>query len=220
MEAFLQPASEFIGRHHEWAAVVLGVTTFLESLVLLGAFVPATALMVLAGGLIAKGVLEPFPVVFACVTGAVIGDAISFAVGRRLGRHAFRHPALAPHRRSIARTRLLCRRYGSASVYLGRFLGPLRAFVPVMVGMLRMRRRQFQVANVISGLVWVLVMLAPGYFAAKGFAELEIWTEADGLTLVIAGSAAALALGLAGTRIVRAFLRNRTPARVAAARAR
>jgi len=220
METFLQPAAEFIGRHHEWAAVVLGVTTFLESLVLLGAFVPATALMVLAGGLIAKGVLEPVPVVLACVTGAVIGDAISFSIGRRLGRHAFRHPALAPHRRSIARTRLLCRRYGSASVYLGRFLGPLRAFVPVMVGMLRMRRHQFQVANLVSAVLWVLVMLAPGYFATTGFAKLELWSEIDALTLVVAGGAAALALGLVGARITRSLLRNRGAARVASARAR
>ena len=51
--------------------------------------------------------------------------------------------------------------------------GPLRAFVPLVTGLLGMRRRTFQLANTVSAVVWVLVILAPGYFAAKGLAELE-----------------------------------------------
>ena len=42
-----------------------------------------------------------------------------------------------------------------------RLFGPLRAFVPVMVGVLQMRQRVFQFANVSSAFVWVLAMLAP-----------------------------------------------------------
>jgi membrane protein DedA with SNARE-associated domain len=195
MTSFLQATSDLISRHHEWAGVVLGATTFLESLVLIGAFVPATALMLVAGGLIAAGVLDPLPVLFACIIGAVLGDAVSFMLGRRLGGRVLQHPVLAPHRRRIALTRLLCRRYGVISVFAARFLGPIRALAPLVLGAVRMRRRTFQAANVVSAIIWVPIMLAPGYLGAKGLAQLELLVEADHLTIVIlAGVAAAVAL--------------------------
>jgi len=196
MESLLQPTVAFIARHQEWAGPVLGLIVFLESLLIVGAFVPATPVLVVAGGLIAAGRMDPLPVIAFCVAGAVLGDAISFFVGRRLGARALRHPALRPHRRAIARTRLYSRRFGVLTVYVGRFFGPLRAFVPTVVGMLKMRNRHFQAANIASAVVWVLAVLAPGYFAAKGLAELELLSEADPLTLAIisAGLAAALAV--------------------------
>ena len=185
MDSLLSSAADFIARHHVWAGVVLGVVTFFESLVVIGAFVPATGLLVAAGGLVAAGVLDPWTVIAGCVIGAVMGDAISYWIGRRLGTGVLRPPLLLPHRRKIAWTRLYCRRYGVASIFIGRFFGPLRAFVPVMVGVLRMRQRVFQLANVTSAFVWVLAMLAPGYLAAKGLAKLEFMSEAHGPTLML-----------------------------------
>lgn len=189
MDHFIPQLSEIIVRHQGWAGLVLGLTTFLESLVLIGAFVPATALMLLAGGLLAAGVLDPVSVIGGCVAGAALGDAISYWIGRRLGPRALRHAAFRPHRRKVARTRLFTRKYGAASIYIGRFFGPLRAFVPIAAGMLRMSSTRFQVANVLSALIWVPAMLAPGFFAAKGLAELERLWEADALTLAIAATA-------------------------------
>lgn len=216
MEALLQPASDFITRHHAWAGVVLGLVTLLESLLVVGAFVPATALLVLAGGLVASGILSPVPVVAFCVLGAVIGDGVSYAIGRRLGFRALQHNAFKPHRRKIAMTRLYCRRYGVLSIFVGRFFGPLRAFVPAIVGILKMRNRTFQIANVASAFVWVLAMLAPGYFAAKGLARLEAMSEAHALTLVAIGVATAVALTLAVIAVLRNNAR-RVAARLQAA---
>jgi membrane protein DedA with SNARE-associated domain len=204
MDAFIHHVAEFIARHHAWAGVALGVVTLLESLVLIGAFIPATALMVMAGGLIAAGVLDPMQVIFWCVAGAVIGDAISYELGRRLGPKTLRHPAFREHRRKIARTRLFTRRYGAASIFIGRFFGPLRAFVPLVTGLLGMRRRTFQLANTASAVVWVLAILAPGYFAAKGLAELEALSEADLITVLIATAVAVSVAGFAAWRILKA----------------
>ena len=193
MDSLLTSAADFIARNAMWAGVILGVVTFFESLVVIGAFVPATGLLVAAGGLVAAGVLDPFTVI-----GAVMGDAISYWIGRRLGTRVLRHHLLVPHRRKLAWTRLYCRRYGVASIFIGRFFGPLRAFVPVMVGVLQMRQRVFQIANVSSAFVWVLAMLAPGYLAAKGLAKLEMMSEAHNPTLwLLAFGALVLALVLA-----------------------
>lgn len=186
----------FISQHQAWAGPILGFITLLESLVLIGAFVPATALMIMAGGLIAAGVLEPWHVIFWCVLGAVVGDAISYSIGRRLGPRALRRPAFTPHRRVIARTRLFTRTHGAASIFVGRFFGPLRAFVPIMAGMLQMRRRTFQLANVVSAVPWVLTLLAPGYFATRGLAKLEQLGDADWITIGVVCALLIVAAGL------------------------
>jgi len=211
MDSLLSSAADFIARHHVWAGVVLGLVTFFESLVVIGAFVPATGLLVAAGGLVAAGVLDPVSVIAGCVIGAVMGDAISYWIGRRLGTGVLRQPMLLPHRRKIAWTRLYCRRYGVASIFIGRFFGPLRAFVPVMVGVLRMRQRVFQLANVTSAFVWVLAMLAPGYLAAKGLAQLEFMSEAHGPTLMLI----AFALVVVGAVILMRWLKGRAAKRSA-----
>lgn len=203
MDALFHHVAEFIARHHAWAGVALGVVTLLESLVLIGAFIPATALMVMAGGLIAAGVLDPLQVIFWCVAGAVVGDAVSYELGRRLGPKTLRHAAFREHRRKIARTRLFTRRYGAASIFIGRFFGPLRAFVPLVTGLLGMRRRTFQLANTASAVVWVLVILAPGYFAAKGLAELEALGEADLITVLVASVLSISVGGLLAWRILK-----------------
>ena len=187
MDSLLQAVGDFIARNHMWAGVLLGLITFLESLAVIGAFVPATGLLVAAGGLIAAGVLDPANVIIGCVVGAVLGDAVSYWAGRHLGIRFLQRPMFKPHRRRIAWTRLYCRRYGVLSIFVGRFFGPLRAFVPLTLGMLRMRQRSFQFGNVTSGIVWVLAMLAPGYLAAKGLARLEMMSEAHGPTLMLIG---------------------------------
>ncbi|MFN3522927.1 MAG: DedA family protein [Phenylobacterium sp.] len=210
MDALFSSTAEFISRHHAWAGPILGAVTLLESLVLVGAFVPATALMVMAGGLMAAGALDPVSVIIWCVVGAVLGDGLSYMLGRKLGPGALRARILRPHRRKVARTRLLTRRYGVASIFIGRFFGPVRAFVPLIAGMLKMKSRTFQLANAASAIVWVPAVIAPGYLAAKGLAELEALGEADVLTLALVGGALSLVgafavWGVVKARMARAF---------------
>ena len=191
MENIIADLGEFIERHRAWAGPVLGLITFGESMVFIGAFFPATALMVVAGGLAGAGVLHPGPVLLWCVAGAVAGDALSYWIGRRAGPSAWRHPRMKPHRKPLARARLFFRRYGAASIYLCRFMGPVRAFVPLIAGMTAMSHRRFQIANVGSALIWVPVMLAPGYLTAKGVGGPLF--EGDGHTLGLVIVAAVLA---------------------------
>ena len=209
MSHFFQNLGDFIAQHSAMAGVILGAVIFVESLAIVGAFVPATALMVLVGGLLAAGVLNPVEIVICCVIGAVLGDAVSYEIGRRLGARSLRGPLFRNHRRAIARARLFCRQYGSASIYIGRFFGPARAFVPLLTGMMAMSRRRFQLANVGSALIWVPVMLAPGWLAAKGLAELEQLIEADRLTLVLAIGVGLTLTSFVGWRAIVHYLRRR-----------
>ncbi|MBI1684337.1 DedA family protein [Caulobacter hibisci] len=190
MDTLLKTVAAFVTEHQAWAGVILGALTFAESLVLIGAFVPATALMLLAGTLIGGGVLDPFEVLAWCTLGAVLGDAVSYGLGRRLGPRALRAPAFRSQRRTIARTRLFARRYGVASIFIGRFFGPLRAFVPIMAGILQMKSWTFQTANVLSAVVWIATLLAPGYLAARSLSGVSLemgLAIAAGVALTVVG---------------------------------
>ncbi len=65
MESLTQSLLGFIETHQAWAPLLVGLLAFGESLVLLGVFIPATALLLVVGGLAGSGVLSPVPLVLA-----------------------------------------------------------------------------------------------------------------------------------------------------------
>ena len=177
MENFIDEFAQFIEMHRGWAAPLIGVLAFGESLVLVGLFIPATPMMILVGGLIGSGVLPPIPVLFSAVVGATLGDIVSYALGRLTGRRVVYKWPLNRHRQGVARARLFFRRYGLLAVFFGRFLGPIRCTIPLVAGMMAMDQRRFQTANVLSALVWAPVMFAPGWFIGGRVRELEEISE-------------------------------------------
>lgn len=167
MEDFVSRATLFVTSHGIWAGPIIGLLAFGESLALVGVLIPATAVMIAIGGLIGAGTLEPGPVYLWAVAGAVIGDWMSYWIGRRIGPSVYRRWPLNRHRPMVARTRLFFRKYGFLSIFFGRFLGPIRATIPLVAGVMEMAKKPFQLANILSAVLWVPLMFAPGYLAAS-----------------------------------------------------
>ena len=199
MDEMIAAISRFTVSHAFWAGPVLGLLTFGESLAVVGLFIPATTLMIAVGGLIGSGMLDLTPILVWGIAGALAGDWLSYIAGRRIGPAVWRRWPLNRHRPSVARARLFFRRFGFASVFLGRFLGPIRAIIPLVAGVMRMEMRPFQLANILSAALWVPALLAPGFLAARSLppdtiGEIHIiglGVGSIGLTLV-----ATLAIGL------------------------
>ena len=177
METFVDEFGQFIETHRDWAALLVGVLAFGESLVLVGLFIPATPMMILVGGLIGSGVLPPIPVLVCAIVGAILGDIVSYVLGGLAGPRVVYKWPLNRHRHGVAWTRLFFRRYGFSAVFFGRFLGPIRCTVPLVAGMMAMDQRRFQVANVFSALAWAPIMFAPGWFIGHRVRELEEISE-------------------------------------------
>lgn len=180
----------FLLMHRDMAGPILGVIAFGESLVLVGLFFPATALMLFAGGLIQKGFLDPYTVIGWSIVGASIGDAVTYWIGRWIGPSVVHHWPLKREREAVARARLFFRKYGFLSIFIGRFLGPVRPTIPLVAGIMRMRHVTFQIANVTSAMAWVPFMLLPGYFFARSvgnFGSLGIkqWIVVLGFILLL-----------------------------------
>ena len=71
----------------------------------------------------------------------------------------------ARDQRTCERGERFFQRWGTASVFFGRFFGPLRCVMPLVAGICEMPMLSFQVANVLSAVVWATGILAPGVFA-------------------------------------------------------
>lgn len=217
MDDLIPRATAFIAQHGIWAGPIVGLLAFGESLAVIGLFIPATAMMIAVGGLIGTGVVDPLPIIGWAVVGAVVGDWISYSIGRRIGPAAYRRWPLNRHRPMVARARLFFRRYGFLSIFAGRFLGPIRATIPLVAGVMEMDRRRFQLANVTSAILWVPVMFAPGYFAVRTMGSIEHVSEAH--LLGIGGAVAVVTIGatLIGARLLGASKRRRNRRRAASA---
>ena len=205
MEDFTAHLTSFLAEHGLWAGPVVGLLAFGESLAIVGVLVPGTALLLSVGGLAGAGLVDPVWIALWTFVGAIAGNWASYALGRTIGTRAYRTWPLNRNRRTVARARLFFRNYGFAAVFLSRFLGPLRATVPVVAGVMEMGARRFHAANLISGVLWVPAILAPGFFAAESLGpEVEL---SERHVAIFAGGI--VAITLAGTWLSARVLRGR-----------
>jgi membrane protein DedA with SNARE-associated domain/membrane-associated phospholipid phosphatase len=145
-----------------WAHLIVFLVALVESLAIVGLIVPGVIMMTGAGALIAAGALDFWPVCLWAVAGAVTGDGLSYWLGRRFQE---RLKTLWPFRRypqSLDTGLRFFEKYGGKSVAFGRFVGPVRAVIPLVAGMMGMPTGRFLLANVLSAILWAPVYLLPG----------------------------------------------------------
>jgi len=153
--------------HHAWCFPIAFAVAFSESFVGLSFLVPGTFTLIAMGAVIGASHIGLFPAFAGAVLGSVLGDWISYAIGfhyrgRILGVWPF-----SRFEAQIARGLAVFKAWGVWAIFFGRFLGPLRATVPLVSGMSHLSFWPFQIANTGSALVWAFALLAPGAEAVR-----------------------------------------------------
>ncbi|MDD5110369.1 MAG: LssY C-terminal domain-containing protein [Patescibacteria group bacterium] len=164
---------------------VVLLVSLVESLAFVGLVFPGSVLVVLAGFLASRGYFDFGDLFWFAAAGAIIGDAVSFYLGRR-GTKLFRDDAKIFHSSHLVRGQRFFGRYGGASVFLGRFVAPLRPVIPFVAGVSGMATRQFFFWNISSALVWSFTHLILGYFFGAAWRTIEVWTTRIGIAAVVA----------------------------------
>jgi len=160
---------EFVRAHEMWAAPIVGALAFGESLAFISLVLPAWAVLVAVGAMIAQGGINFWPVWSAGAFGAALGDWLSYWIGTKLGPSVARIWPLSCHPDLLPRGERFVARWGSLAIFIGRFSGPLRAVVPLVAGIFAMPFWRFQIANFTSAFVWVAMLLTLGDVVAKVF---------------------------------------------------
>lgn len=187
MEDLLQALLQWIAAHPAAAGLTVALIAFTESLVLLGLVMPGAALLFGVGALISVGALPLWSTLAWATVGAMAGDWLSFFIGRYFEQPLRRQWPLRNHPEIIERGLRFIDRHGGKSLFLGRFVGPVRPILPAVAGMLRMRTGRFLAISTTASLLWAPVYLLPG----------ALFGASLGLASEVGGSLALLLLVLA-----------------------
>lgn len=170
---------------------LVALATFLSCLAMP---VPASMLMLAAGGFAAADDLSVWQVVFAALAGAVCGDQTGYWIARKGGAHLLDRLGTGARAQPLARARAFVAQRGAVAVFLSRWLiSPLGPYANAIAGATRMPWPTFAVAASAGEAVWVGVYVGAGYAFGD---NLEAATEFAGSILgFLAAGAIAAALG-------------------------
>ncbi len=160
----------FIQQNTEWAALIVFIVAFAESLVIIGLLIPGWLLLVGIGGMIGADILSFYPIVAAAYLGAVLGESLSFYLGYYYHEKLLSLPIMLKHQKLIDHSHRFFDKHGVSGVFIGRFFGPTRAVVPFIAGISEMSRHTFFWVNTFSGLLWAPLYLIPGILVGAAFA--------------------------------------------------
>ena len=179
---------DWIGQNPDYAGWVIFSMALLESLAIVGVFVPGVVILFGAGTLIGAGVIDFWSSCLWAVLGAIIGDGLSYWLGHHYENATEKWPWFRVHPEVLEKGTRFIEKYGDLSVALGRFFGPIRAIVPLVAGLLHMPPGRFYVANILSALVWAPAYLLPGMLAGSAAGETD-WNKmlipAAGVVLIL-----------------------------------
>jgi membrane protein DedA with SNARE-associated domain len=206
MTFHLSDITDFISAHPQYAAWAVFLLAFSEAIPIIGTVVPGSTLIVAISALAVEAAISPWMLLVAATLGAIVGDGTSYWLGQRCHREILQRWPLKEFPGLIARSEAFFNRYGGASVFLARFTAVVRAFVPLIAGIVRMPARQFYVANVLSALVWAPAHVFPGVV----FGLLVSLAGASPEQIFIL-AVAAMVLSVAVVRLVRYVLKRHAP---------
>jgi membrane protein DedA with SNARE-associated domain len=205
MTAYFSELTAFLAMHPRYAAWAVFLLAFSEAIPIVGTVVPGSTLIVAISAIATQATISPWLLLVAAVLGAIAGDGTSFWLGQRCHRQVLERWPLNQFPTLIARSEAFFHRYGATSVFLARFTGVVRAFVPLIAGILQMPPRQFYAANILSAVVWAPAHVFPGVV----FGMLVTLAGARPEYIFIL-AVAAMILGVVAFRLARYFFKHRS----------
>lgn len=181
LSALLLPKLEALGVWGYWVALFIA---FLESLALVGTFVPGSTAIALMGFLAYKGFWDVGDLIWFTSIGAILGDFLSYWLGIK-GIRFFKDENRFLKESHLRVGEEFFAKHGDKSVFLGRFLSPIRSIVPFVAGLSKMNKKNFIFWNVLGGIGWSMAHLYLGYFSGRAIGKAEHLANRIGITITI-----------------------------------
>lgn len=166
-----------------WGYWVILLVALVESLAFVGIIIPGATVIVFMGFLSARGGLDIGDLIWFTAIGGMLGDGISFYLGKQ-GENFFTkfNRFISPIR--LEKAEKFFKQHGSKSVFLGRFIGPVRPIIPFVAGLFHMDSRTFFFWNILSAFGFATLYLLLGYFLGNAWQKAETWSAEVGYILI------------------------------------
>jgi membrane protein DedA with SNARE-associated domain len=136
---------------------------------------PEDATLLLSGFLIAHGVTKLVPTLFAVYGGLLVTDFSLYLIGKNYGWRLFEHKTfqklLTPER--FKRVEEKFKQWGLWVILLGRHIFGLRAQIFLAAGVVRMSPLKFLLADGLSAMVTMILMMGIGYVGGNSVQVLQ-----------------------------------------------
>ena len=153
----------------KWAGY-FGMTgiVFAETGLLVGFFLPGDSLLVTAGLVSARGLLNVYLLGAILHVAAIFGNSSGYFIGRSTGPRLFtRDDSFLFKKKHLLSAEQFYKKHGRKTVVLAQFVPIIRTFAPVVAGAARMPYRIFLTISVLGTFLWVWSMLFTGYFLGR-----------------------------------------------------
>jgi membrane-associated protein len=144
--------------------VVLFAIVFCETGLVVLPFLPGDSLLFIAGAFCATGAMNEWLLMGLLIVAAVGGNTLNYWIGRAIGEKVFTHDYRWLDKDALRKTHAFYENHGGKTIVLARFVPIVRTFAPFVAGVSMMTFAKFQLYNIAGALLWVVGLVAAGYF--------------------------------------------------------
>ncbi len=123
-----------------------------------------------AGILSALGKMDISTSIFVATISNFVGDTFLFYLSQINKKDVLKY--MKKHRRKIAYTNLLMRKYGWLAVFIQKYIYGVKTLVPIIMGLSKYDFKKFVILNLFASIVWGLVVGLGSYFFSEAVKSL------------------------------------------------
>lgn len=151
--------------------------------------VPSEAVMPFAGFLIVDGQLSFFWVIVAATLGSIVGSLISYAMGYYGGKPFItkygKYLLLDTHDLNV--TEKFFTKYGSLTIFIGRFIPIIRHLISIPAGIGKMNLVKFSIYTIIGAAMWNSFLTYVGFKLKENWEEVMTYSHTIDIVVLILG---------------------------------
>jgi membrane protein DedA with SNARE-associated domain len=178
----------YLSLHLDFLVVYFPILVFgaalLEAIPVLGALTPGTTFLLFFGFMSSVLKTNISLIIFAAFIGTIIGDIMGFFLGKYGSEFLLRHKKLLKISH-IEEGRKFFSNHGFKSVFLGKFVGPIRSIMPLIAGSINLQFSKFMFYNILASFSWVSLYIIIGYYFGNNFRIIEKYISNIGIILTI-----------------------------------
>jgi membrane-associated protein len=173
---------------------VLFAIVFCETGLVIFPFLPGDTLLFIGGAFCATGAMNVWLLIALLLAAAIGGNTVNYWIGSAIGHRVFTHDYKWLDKAALQKTHVFYENHGGKTIILSRFIPIVRTFAPFVAGVSDMTFAKFQMFNVTGALLWVVGLVAGGYF----FGNIPIIRDHLNTIVLLGVGAAVIPLALGG----------------------
>ncbi len=144
--------------------MVLFLIVFCETGLVVLPFLPGDTFLFVAGTFCATGKMNIWVLMVLLIVAATTGNTLNYWSGSLIRHKVYTHDYRWLDKVALQKAHAFYEHHGGKAIILSRFVPIVRTFAPFVAGVSEMTFSKFQFFNVTGALLWIIGLVAAGYF--------------------------------------------------------